>query len=179
MVTTLPRPYHPNLDYYHGHIFSNFMIILFRELSPKLGDLTSLKDFDIETNSFIGTLSSELGNLRALTELYLYNNQFTGPIPTELVQPNGVGLTQPLWHVSYWESPIRAWKCEITGLSLCLCLQQPTYWFNSNQVFVIILFWELSQQRLEVWKRWIKPIYRYRAIWAGEFEQTDNTLASR
>ncbi|XP_071707216.1 uncharacterized protein [Rutidosis leptorrhynchoides] len=53
-------------------------------LSPHVGNLTFLRKFILQNNSFKGTIPQDLGRLSRLRVLALQGNQFNGVIPTNL-----------------------------------------------------------------------------------------------
>ena len=53
-------------------------------VSPRLGDLSSLRELRLGKNHLSGPIPTELGKLSALTHLDLENNDLSGPIPEEL-----------------------------------------------------------------------------------------------
>ncbi len=53
-------------------------------VSPRLGDLSSLRELRLGKNHLSGPIPSELGKLSALTRLDLENNDLSGRIPEEL-----------------------------------------------------------------------------------------------
>lgn len=59
-------------------------------LPDSLYTLKNLKELDLHSNEFEGTINSEVGNLRNLTYFIVSNNKFTGTVPSEL------GLCQKL-----------------------------------------------------------------------------------
>ncbi|PRP81428.1 putative leucine-rich repeat receptor-like protein kinase [Planoprotostelium fungivorum] len=56
------------------------------ELSPDIGNVSSLTHLWLWTNDFSGPLPSTLGNLKSLSQLALFQNMFSGPIPREISQ---------------------------------------------------------------------------------------------
>ena len=53
-------------------------------IPPELGDLTNLRNLDLEGNNLTGTIPPELGDLASLMTLALGHNDLTGTIPPEL-----------------------------------------------------------------------------------------------
>ena len=53
-------------------------------VSPRLGDLSLLKELRLGKNHLSGSIPAELGKLSALTRLDLENNDLSGPIPPSL-----------------------------------------------------------------------------------------------
>ncbi|XP_057501481.1 LRR receptor kinase SERK2-like [Actinidia eriantha] len=53
-------------------------------LSPKIGDLKTLRTLSLEGNDIIGNIPKEFGNLTNLTMLNLENNSLSGEIPSSL-----------------------------------------------------------------------------------------------
>lgn len=51
----------------------------------ELGNLTSLKKFEMENNQLQGTIMTEVGRLSKLLRLRVYNNSLSGSLPSELV----------------------------------------------------------------------------------------------
>nr|POF02061.1 lrr receptor-like serine/threonine-protein kinase fls2 [Quercus suber] len=54
------------------------------EITPFLGNLSSLQVLDLTLNSFTGHIPAQLGLCSQLSELTLYENSLSGPIPPEL-----------------------------------------------------------------------------------------------
>ncbi|RHN54585.1 putative non-specific serine/threonine protein kinase [Medicago truncatula] len=53
-------------------------------ISPYIGNLTCIRNLNLESNGFFGKIPQELGQLLQLQGLFLSNNSFTGEIPTNL-----------------------------------------------------------------------------------------------
>ncbi|XP_056159312.1 putative receptor-like protein kinase At3g47110 isoform X3 [Syzygium oleosum] len=53
-------------------------------LSPHIGNLSFLRDMDLQNNSFHGEIPSQIGNLLRLRHLILEKNSFGGSIPSNL-----------------------------------------------------------------------------------------------
>ncbi|XP_057793117.1 probable LRR receptor-like serine/threonine-protein kinase At3g47570 [Salvia miltiorrhiza] len=53
-------------------------------LSPHIGNLSFLRNIDLQNNRLFGPIPQEIGRLRRLQSLELGNNSFTGGIPTNL-----------------------------------------------------------------------------------------------
>ena len=65
-------------------------------LSTRIGELTSLTNFDIGQCDFTGTLPDEVGRLPNLNVLRVQGNEFTGTIPQTMGQALPDGDFQPL-----------------------------------------------------------------------------------
>ncbi|XP_028111578.1 probable LRR receptor-like serine/threonine-protein kinase At3g47570 [Camellia sinensis] len=55
-------------------------------LSPSIGNLSFLHEFNLNNNTFQGEIPTELGNLARLQKLNLTRNSFEGEIPTNLLR---------------------------------------------------------------------------------------------
>ena len=53
-------------------------------IPSEIGNLTSLRDLELDDNQLSGTIPSEIGNLTSLSTLWLFDNQLSGPIPSEI-----------------------------------------------------------------------------------------------
>ncbi|MBA0595618.1 receptor-like protein kinase 7 [Gossypium raimondii] len=54
------------------------------KIPPAIGDLTELKDLELQLNYLSGDIPSEIGKLRKLWQLELYANELTGKLPAGL-----------------------------------------------------------------------------------------------
>jgi hypothetical protein len=77
------------LDWLEGLVVINHQMTL--PLPTEIGELTSLKSFNLFNNGIPGAIHSEVGNFALVANFNLAKNKFTGPIPTTVGQLTSCG----------------------------------------------------------------------------------------
>uniref|UniRef100_A0A6N2MN05 Disease resistance R13L4/SHOC-2-like LRR domain-containing protein n=1 Tax=Salix viminalis TaxID=40686 RepID=A0A6N2MN05_SALVM len=85
------------------------------QLPESIGNLKSLKEFDVEECYFSGVIPSSLGNLTKLNSLDLSYNSFSGKIPSTFV--NLLQLTHLSLSFNNFISGTLHWLCDLTKLN--------------------------------------------------------------
>ncbi|KAJ6750409.1 hypothetical protein OIU85_000988 [Salix viminalis] len=85
------------------------------QLPESIGNLKSLKEFDVEECYFSGVIPSSLGNLTKLNSLNLSYNSFSGKIPSTFV--NLLQLTHLSLSSNNFSSGTLHWFCNLTKLN--------------------------------------------------------------
>ncbi|KAG5253463.1 receptor protein [Salix suchowensis] len=85
------------------------------QLPESIGNLKSLKEFDVAGCYFSGAIPSSLGNLTKLNSLDLSNNSFSGKIPSTFV--NLLQLTYLSLSINNFSSGTLHWLCNLTKLN--------------------------------------------------------------
>ncbi|KAL4273726.1 hypothetical protein GQ457_13G025160 [Hibiscus cannabinus] len=75
-----------------------------RNITPQIGNISTLKYLDLSTCNLSGDLPPSLGNLTRLEFLHISYNGIQGPIPSTLGQ-----LTNLQSQPNQWIHPIRNW----------------------------------------------------------------------
>ncbi|KAG6744311.1 hypothetical protein POTOM_053030 [Populus tomentosa] len=85
------------------------------QLPESIGNLKSLKEFDVANCYFSGVIPSSLGNLTTLNYLDLSHNTFSGKIPSTFV--NLLQLTYLSLSSNNFSSGTLHWLCNLTKLT--------------------------------------------------------------
>ncbi|KAJ6865435.1 receptor-like protein 6 [Populus alba x Populus x berolinensis] len=118
------------------------------QLPKSIGNLKSLKEFDVANCNFSGVIPSSLGNLTTLNYLDLSHNTFSGKIPSTFV--NLLQLTYLSLSSNNFSSGTLDWLCNLTKLSYVGLTQTNSYGTipSSLRNLTQLTFLELHKNKL-------------------------------